>query len=284
MLRYSEQGLSARPAFFRTYNEITIVVEDEGKENFYAQIIKKLLSSRIVINHVFGVGGKRQVIKRSLDSGRQNGKHLEFYIIDGDFDELIGSEEMLTSRLYRLRRYDIESFLMEENAICVVAEEEMPTSNVNEYRDIFQFESWISDVMHACIRLVACLAVVQKLEITETGIGAAIERYVDANGHMPNEGKIEKSIMSVKASLSEIGEDQFEELLQETATAIGCSDSELLRWVSGKDILIPLLNRLLRGKTGRGLKKESLCFRLAKHCEFTTLSELAEKIAAASER
>ena len=64
MIRYSDKGLAARPAFFASYNDITIIVEDFGKENFYTQVLKRLLHNDLRIHKVIGVGGKQQVIKR----------------------------------------------------------------------------------------------------------------------------------------------------------------------------------------------------------------------------
>jgi hypothetical protein len=35
MLRYSEGGLSARPALYAPYNDVTFIVEDVGMEGMY---------------------------------------------------------------------------------------------------------------------------------------------------------------------------------------------------------------------------------------------------------
>ena len=64
MLSYSDEGLAARPTFFAHYNDIIIIVEDEGKENFYTEVIKRLLGDNPKITKVLGIGGKRQVFKR----------------------------------------------------------------------------------------------------------------------------------------------------------------------------------------------------------------------------
>ena len=84
MLRYSDEGLAARPAFFAPYNDITIIVEDTGKENFYTQVLKSLLGSKLRIYQVLGVGGKDQVIQR-LEKHISDSLPREFYLV-GDFD------------------------------------------------------------------------------------------------------------------------------------------------------------------------------------------------------
>ena len=66
-------------------------------------------------------------------------------------------------------------------------------------------------------------------------------------------------------------------LMEDMIQRIGIAYPEQIRWISGKHILIPLVIRSLRLKTKRNLRKESLCFRLAKFCEFPGLIELRDR-------
>ena len=132
MLRYSDEGLAARPAFFAPYHDVIIIVEDEGKENFYTELINRLLRGKLSNTQVLGVGGKRQVLERF--EGREGNPHgwREFYLVDGDFDGLLGRQSPNSHVFFRLRRYDIESYLVEEAAVCTVAEEERPRESLNK--------------------------------------------------------------------------------------------------------------------------------------------------------
>ncbi len=280
ILRYSDDGLAARPAFFAPYNDLTIIVEDTGKENFYTRIMNRLLQGQLRITQVLGVGGKRQVIQRFESRGGGSPLLREFYLVDGDFDELLERISPPNSRFYRLRRYDIESFLIEEVAICMVAEEESPGLTAIEYRDMLWVDPWMVEVVDTAHRLAACAALLQELDETQTGISQSIERYIDGNAILPDRSKIESNIKQVSATQSVVEPREFDRLLEQMVGRMGASNLERIRWVSGKDILIPLVIRLLRQYVGRSLRKESLCFRLARNCDFSELAELRDRILA----
>lgn len=280
MLQYSAEGLSARPAFYAPYNDVTIIVEDQDDENFYTQVLSRLLQGRFRIEQVLGVGGKRQVIQRFHDrSGKLDWQ--EFYLVDGDFDELIGRECPDSVYFYRLRQYDIESYLLEEAAICAIAEEESPRSTAAEYQASMQVGRWMTEVVDASIRLVACVALFQELDEQQAGISQTIERYVARDAAFPDKLTIEDHIGRFKAGQSMVEPQDFDRRLEQMLSRMGTSEFDRRRWISGKDILLPLLIRLLHQHTkGRRLNKDSLRFRLAGKCEFTELDELRDRILA----
>ena len=281
MLNYSDEALAARPAFFAPYNDLTIVVEDVGKERFYTQVMWHLLRGRARIAQVLAMGGKRQVVARFLQRrGASHGRD-EFYLVDGDFDDLIGRQLPISGRFYKLDRYDIESFLLEEIAICVIAEEEVPDKSPGEYQVLLDIQEWLSEIVQVVDRLVGCAALLQRWEETEAGISQNIEQYVKGNSTIPNKEIIEEHITRLRTRQTFARPSEFDRLLDEIVDEMGHSGRERLRWISGKDILIPLLGRLLRFHTGRNLPKESLCFRLVKHCAFSELTELRDRIVAA---
>ena len=279
MLKYSDDGLAARPAFFASYNDITIIVEDTGKESFYTQILNRLLGGKLRIYKVIGVGGKEQVFRRFERSG---GKSLarEFYLVDGDFDELLGRACPGSNRFYRLHRYDMESFLIEEHPICIIAEEESPRTNAVEFRDLLQIQSWETEAVNAAVRLAACAALLQELDDRRIEISQSIEQYVSGNKTIPDKAMIESQIAQVRETQSVVEHEEFDRLLEQMVARMGASNRERRRWISGKNILVPLMTRLLRQHTGRNVEKESLCFRLAKNCEFSELAVLRDLILA----
>ena len=277
MLNYSDEGLAVRPVFFAPYNEITVIVEDMGKENFYTQVLKGLLGGKLRIYQVLGVGGKDQVIQR-YEGGIDDSLPREFYLVDGDFDELLGRDYPDSVNFYRLYRYDIESYLLEEDPICLVAEEESPAATSDYYKSLFQIGDWISEVVNASLRLVACVALLQELDEGPVAISQSIERFVSGSQSVPDLAKIESAIDLARSSQSSVDHQEFDRLLEEMITRMGGSDIERRRWISGKHILVPLAIRLLRLHTGRNVSRESLCFRLAKGCEFKGLAELRDRI------
>ena len=277
MLEYSAAALAVRPQFFAPYNDITIVVEDTAGENLYTQIIKRLIGDKLAIYSVLGVGGKTQVLQR-FESNGTTSSQMEFYIVDGDFDELIGRTCPSSRYFYRLSRYDIESFLIEEIAICIVAEEERPRKNLEQHRDALQIYNWESETVLLWSRLVSCMLLLQRIGDGELKMDLGVETYRSGDDVVPDKSKIESAIARVFQSQSMLDRETFERDLETMASSLGETHSERLRWVSGKDVLIPLATRLLRRHTGRNFRTESLCFRLAKHCEFLELQELRQRI------
>lgn len=277
MLEYSDDALAARPQFFAPYNDITIVVEDTAGEGLYTQIIKRLLGDRLAIHSVLGVGGKTQVLQRFEDSGTVSSR-MEFYIVDGDFDELIGHTCPSNRFFYRLGRYDIESFLVEELAICIVAEEERPGKNLEQHRNELQIDTWELETALLWSRLVGCVALLREIGDGELKMDLSVESYRSGDDVVPDKSKIEAAITRVAQSQSVLDQETFERHLETISARMSESHSERLRWVSGKNVLIPLAIRLLRRHTGRNFRTESLCFRLAKHCDFRELKELRERI------
>ncbi len=281
MLRYSEEGLAARPALFAPYNDIIVIVEDRGKENFYTELIRRVLPSSDIRLQVLGVGGKELVFQRLAKYEENTIPWREFYLVDGDFDELLGKELPNSVYIYRLRRYDIESYLVEDIAICTIAEEESPRKTSSEYSDSLNIPKWLLDTVDAATRLAACVALLQELDDPQARISQTIEQYVGGNSALPDVDIVESHIASARQNQSLLTEQEFNGMLDRMTMRMGRSSTERMRWISGKDIFIPLLVRLLRRHVGRGLKKESLCFRLARHCEFAELAELRDRISAA---
>ena len=282
MLRYSDQGLSARPIFFSPYNDITIIVEDAGKEHFYTEVFKRLFQEDLKIAQVLGVGGENQVLARMSKSSDNFTGSPEFYVVDGDFDELINEPVSNSRFFYRLRRYDIESYLVEETAICTVAQEQSPSLSMANFKSSLQINEWVNEVVEASVDIAACAALLQELDDRETRFSQSIEQHIGSDLTLPDASTIKGDIGRVASEQTSVEPEEFYKLLESMIKRIGMSHSERLRWISGKHILIPLIVRLLRSKTKSNLRKESLCFRLAKCCEFPGLIELRDFILAAA--
>ena len=114
-------------------NLVSVYVEDEGKEYFYDEIMKRLLRDNAVHTKVFGLGGKMQVVEK-FNQQKRVALSRKFFLIDGDFDELLGHVNPTHSHFHQLSRYDIESFLLEEYAFCKISQSERPRFSVAYYR------------------------------------------------------------------------------------------------------------------------------------------------------
>ena len=203
-------------------------------------------------------------------------------MVDGDFDELINEPVSNGRFFYRLRRYDIESYLVEETAVCTVAQEQSPSSSITNLKSSLKLDEWVIEVVEASVDIAACAALLQELNDRETLFSQSIEQHLGSDLILPDASTIQGDIGRVANDQTSVETEEFYKLLEGMIKRIGMSHPERLRWISGKHILIPLIIRLLRSKTKSNLKKESLCFRLAKYCEFPGLVELRDLILAAA--
>lgn len=279
MLEYSPRALATRPIFYDSYNDITIIVEDFDDENFYTHLFQRLLGNSLRIGKVLGVGGKSQVIERfNARASERKTETREFYLVDGDFDELLGLSAPKDVCFYRLPRYDIESFLVEESAVCQIAQEQRPKRNAEWYRSAMGFNDWKNQMAELAMRYVACFALCQQCDIEDHKGSQNIERFTPGNEHLPDSTKIETFINEVKTGQSAMESSAFDSRIEEMIQTMGNSDEERFRWISGKLIVLPLLGRLLKTYTRRNIAQDSLRFRLIGYCELESLGVLKKVI------
>ena len=277
MFGYSKRGLSTRAAFYAAYNDVTIIVEDTTLENSYTRLFRRLLQDELVITRVLGVGGKEQVLHR-FQERKANQSNREFYLLDGDFDALIGRSVPCHAHLYRLSRYDIESFLVDFEAIALVAEEQNPRHDAQSYLKKLDITAWQEDLLNSVPRLIACLVLLHSVGVGSVKGGSNIERFVSGNKSLPDIAKIEDFIRRNRDEQNHFDDDDFDRRLEAILRRMGESCTCLLRWVSGKEIVFPLLIRMLRRHTGHNISLDSLRFRLIGYCRLDALSELRERI------
>ena len=285
MLKYSSNGRRAQAILYRSDpNLVLVFVEDEGKENFYDKIMDRVLRDTPMPVHtkVLGLGGKTRVVAE-FERWRNNGAlRRTFFLIDGDFDELLERAQPTRRHFYQLHRYDIESFLLEEAPFCEIAEEQDPSHTATHFRELFQFESWMSDVLDATIRWVACIAVLRDLNVSVPGYSLSLDRFCKRRALLPDPALIEDGISNVRSSQQAVSLDEFDARMARMLQRMGDTDRERKRWVSGKHCLLPLGIRLLSLHVQQSPGLDSLCFRLAKKCAFQDLTELRNRILAIS--
>ena len=275
MLRYI-RGLSVRPSFYAPYNDITFIVEDISSENFYTRLFRRLLGDSLRFRRVMGVGGKEAVLDRFMGIGALRKERSEFYLVDGDFDEMIGRQLPVDSRFYRLPRYDIESFLIDAEAIARVAEEQNPRLNWQAYQRRMDLEQWNRNLVQSIKKLIACFILLHTLGQSPEG-GHRINMFVSGDDVLPDKQEIDKYVRNCYLQ-TELPEIEFVRRREVILEKMGSTVEEQLRWVSGKRIILPMLTRMLKRETRQNISVESLRFRLISYCNLDGLAELRQKI------
>ena len=280
-LVYSSEALQARPRFYYPYNDVTIVVEDETNEQFYTYLFRRLFGDRLNIRRVLGVGGKLAVIGRFELKSSNNAFNDEFYLIDGDYDELLEKAIPRHSRLYRLEWYDIEATIVDPVAIHEICLEEDPSHSLKHYQNLLDFQSWIYENIDYISLLITYDCAMQFFNVGLRKATREIHRYFDRQSMGFVHHRVEELRTLIEDNLQDVSRKEFNERRESFEAKIGYAIEARLRWVSGKHILLPLVGTMIRKETGGGgLRMNSLAFRLAKYCSLQKLEDFKNAVVA----
>lgn len=267
---YSEDAKAAIPALMNSAYKCFLFFEDSGAENFYEEIVKKLTPDFRDIR-VICLSGKNSLIEHCQNPNNSTTKPKSLYILDQDFDFLLGKNLKDKSIIY-LNRYSIENYLLEETAIILVIQEEKPRlKNIAQHLDWPRF----FDInLPLLVDLCSMYLISQEFSLGIPSCSEPIQRFTkDTQPWLICADKVQKY------------RDEIESLL--VLNGIAASEAELQSIFSDRRLKVSNveqfpgkqlvdLARLNIGKKFdmRNVSRESLCFRLAKACTFNSLENL----------
>ena len=267
---YSEDAKAAIPALMNSAYKCFLFFEDSGAENFYEEIVKKLTPDFRDIR-VICLSGKNSLIEHCQNTNNSTTKPKSLYILDQDFDFLLGKNLKDKSIIY-LNRYSIENYLLEETAIILVIQEEKPRlKNIAQHLDWPRF----FDInLPLLVDLCSMYLISQEFSLGIPSCSEPIQRFTkDTQPWLICADKVQKY------------RDEIESLL--VLNGIAASEAELQSIFSDRRLKVSNveqfpgkqlvdLARLNIGKKFdmRNVSRESLCFRLAKACTFNSLENL----------
>ena len=271
---------SASSLFFEEYNDVDIYIEDtaDGYRKIFKEILNKAFGSNFKIEQVFPLGNREQVINECKKNQETTGRK-RVYIIDGDLYLLNGDTQSNLKGLYVLPRYCVENYLFCENAICETADEEEPEMDVSSIQSRLDFNSWISDNERLLLNLFIVYAICFKHLPQEQTIGYKVSKLCSTNTGTVCPTKIEAKISELKTKLiSHFGEERLNTEIEIIKERIRESDKKLLRYISGKDYLLPLLITRLQSFLKFPTNSIAVKVRLAKRSNVDELKEIENYI------
>ncbi|CAH0229449.1 hypothetical protein SRABI27_02436 [Pedobacter sp. Bi27] len=152
------RSLQAKSNFgilFDQFNDINFYVEDVDKEHFYFHLFKNLFNG-IKINRIIGLNGKANVIKAAESIANSK---KDVYIVDQDFDDFFRSKQQLPNLFY-LRKYSIENYLINQEALFELVKEEKTTLKNADFEAIFQFDNFLAELDVLLLDLISCFPIV----------------------------------------------------------------------------------------------------------------------------
>lgn len=136
----SAAGLAARDLFFDQFNDVNFFIEDEDEENLYQAILGRFFP-KLKITQIFPLAGKQNVISHASDPVNSSRAGRSVYIVDKDFDDLLG-HKIYIANLFYLEKYSIENYFLEEDAVVEIALESSPKIDLETLRATISFSTF----------------------------------------------------------------------------------------------------------------------------------------------
>jgi hypothetical protein len=227
-------------------NDIEIFVEDSSAKNVWRELLKNLLPDGVQFEDPIQLGSRDTVLKECRRDQVADGRK-KLYIIDADLDLLKGVPKPNLRHLYRLRSYCLENYLLNEAALVDVATILDVDVSPAEARARLGFSEWVEKNSDLLTRLFVCYATSHQLAEQHQTIGFSVVRLAQCH---PSNDELCPSKTSVRIFglnrlvCRDVGSNQ----LREVGSVVQSNSSRLgpLRFVSGKDYLLPLMRARLQ--------------------------------------
>lgn len=271
---------SASSLFFEEYNDVDIYIEDtaEGYRKIFKELLNKALGTKFKIEQVFPLGNREQVIEECRKNQESTGRK-RVYIVDGDLHILNEEHEPELKGLYVLPRYCVENYLFCESAICQTADEEECEMEIAQIKDKIDFNSWLTENENLLLDLFIVYAICFKHIPHEQTVGYKVSKLCNSNSGIVNPDKVKARKQELTGALiAFFGEDRLNTEVEIIKERIKEKDKKLLRFVSGKDYLLPLLITRLQSFLRFPSNSIAVRLRLAKKANADELKEIEDYI------
>lgn len=281
-LQRNPRAKYAKQVFYRDFNDVDIFIEDTALESkkIYVNLLKRVLGD-VSFTKIFPIGNKDQVYQRCLaDQGDR--ERPAVYIVDGDHDDLLDGSAQDLRRLYRLKRYCVENYLFDEGAAVSYLDDEIPGESRESIERSLGFDAWCQSISRGLIGHLRAVIVAHRAGCAN-GLPRANVRLVEICSE--SDGSVDEDLVAVVvgacrqrvdgvhgAGAFEEGQDQIE------GHFCGGDVDAMIRFVSGKAVLLPLLRRRMRKLFN--VSKDEVLFRvrLAKYCDVSELEDIKSKL------
>ncbi|MEJ2884369.1 DUF4435 domain-containing protein [Pedobacter sp. GR22-6] len=271
----SERARYNAGILYDQFNELNFFVEDETKEDFYLNILRKIFPM-IQLTKIFGIG-RKDVVKKAA---RENsGSKKDIYIVDLDFDHLNDTKEHLPNLIY-LERYSIENYLMEEDSLIEYVKEEKAKSKKSEIKKELNLAQLLKMCSESLSILAGCYLIISRFRLKATYYSINLNRDINF-GHESwtfRQSWIPDYIMLVKQEFEQKYPD--ENFSDNLALCQACFTMDnFIKNFPGK-MLLSILKFKLNGKFGISDKTtdESFAYRLGKNSGLESLHFLRDKV------
>ena len=273
-LSFSDDALISRALFYTSNSTITIFVEDENKKFEYEEIFEKLFSDcQINIDCIFPSGGKAKLEEAYYFFGNSKEYGKTFFIADGDFDEALGKTMINADNFIYLKRYNIESYLLDEDVIVKNMRPKLKQT-LKQAKTTINYSGWINTLSPFFNKLFALHFTVQKYSLGIENVGRRPAKFLNSQG-FPNWDTYNNYVKEVKFYIPSL-EYKISESLRQLNTVYG---TEISSFVCGK-YYINALKLFLNTKIKKGLNEDEIKAFLISGLDISNLSYVKTKLIA----
>ena len=284
MIDYSRKAIVGLAYLFRPYNDIDVYIEDTTCRNMFEVLLDRMLDGQAKVTRIFQLGGRNNVIETCKNN--QDGRDRpRLYIIDGDFDAVLGKEPPRLRYLYRLSVYCSENLVFTEAATLEVAFENLTNASRDKIEATIQFSRFLDDIVHKLTPLLVIYIAAQILNANVQTTGFNVTQLLIQSSGSPrlSASKIKRRIVVVRQELEATNLiEEVKSVMEEAEKLIPDSSVDTAKLISGKTYLLPLLYHYLRKKARFSGTLDQLKTRLARHCELDVDPGLLQAVRATS--
>lgn len=228
-------------------NDIEIFVEDSSAPNLWTKLLKKYLPVGIRLTSVTVLGPKENVI-RACRADQAIDRRRKLYIIDGDLSLAQGMRRPRLRHLYRLRRYCVENYLLDENALVSAIMTLNPAASEQEIRQRMDLNGWLDRNRFVLTALFLCYAVTNELRREEPTVKYSVFRLM-------KDSERDFDISASKVSHRTIG---LYRLVRKSNSSMNTRNAfdrirgnvrrlDIERFVSAKSYILPSIYKTIQG-------------------------------------
>lgn len=280
MISYSVKAIRGLAHFFKPFNDLDVYVEDTTSRNFYEILINRILDGKAKVYRIFQLGG-REVVIRACSEDQNNHHRPRLYIIDGDYDLLLGINPPRLKRLYRLNVYCSENLIMCEEAVHQIGYESMSNTPLNNIKALIDYDAFIGSIESDLLELFYVYPVAFRADNSIQTVGFHVDRLCSRiQGYSQLDHKkleIKKSeILSMISTFYTV--DGAKRKIEEIKKRYIDNGYKGIQVISGKTYLLPLLYfHLIRTVNYRG-RIGTLLTQMARFARIDVDKDLANAI------
>ena len=263
--------------FYQFRNHITIYTEDGDKDKkFYLELFSRLLlDTDVKIKDIFPLGDCDKVVAACR---KDKSSFPKLYIIDGDIYNMT-IPKVAEENLFVLDSYCIENYIIDEQAYYNVYNELDHIHTKDEIKNIIDYNEMMEAAIAPFMRLFRYFSISK--EVLDKFRLKSATCFLSNIGNIEI-SKIDDETADIEVQLEDGGlsEQELSKAMKEKNLLFPDCYESLLKYVSGKDYLIPYICKFSENKLSLslGLRKEYWKYQYSKFCKLDRLEKLKTAI------